>query len=76
MLNLFASKGISMNDNGFVAQANDSICQQNTVISDKIDEIMQSVMADPDIRERSDWEQIQKTLSTIISAMEADAADD
>ncbi len=62
-----------MNDqtSNLIEKANREITQQNCRISEKIDDIMQTVMGDEKIQNRSDWEQIQKTLTLIIESMES-----
>ena len=67
-------KDLTCNSN-LIEKANREISQQNGRINEKIDDIMQHVMSDDNIQDRSDWDQIQRTLELIISAMESGELD-
>ena len=51
-------------------QINRELAQQNYLVAEQLDELMQEVMADNDICERSDWDEIQKTMSVMIQCAE------
>ncbi len=60
-----------MSNSGLAEKISHELRKHNVEINGKIDEIMQNVLADPEITSRSDWPQVQKTLGLIVSSMTA-----
>jgi len=56
----------------FIRKINQELAEQNELIADRLDELMQEVMCESDLKDRSDWNQIQQTLTLMIESMDVE----